>query len=145
MIQFTKNEEIKRLFGDKKLYGTVLQDNIFRIIDKSKETTKTTKNRQGRVKGRECVDLRFQELTDILYRLKLTPEAIGIQTKQYPKDKNKLIDYLIKEKEYKTENMSIEQLLEAAKWASTGLIKDGLCEIIQEYFIQESLLYKLIQ
>ena len=145
LIQFTKNEEIKRLFGDKKLYGTVLQDNIFRIIDKSKETTKTTKNRQGRVKGRECVDLRFQELTDILYRLKLTPEAIGIQTKQYPKDKNKLIDYLIKEKEYKTENMSIEQLLEAAKWASTGLIKDGLCEIIQEYFIQESLLYKLIQ
>jgi hypothetical protein len=54
------------------------------------------------------------------------------------------LNFLQKEKEYKTEDMTPEQLIEAVKWASTGLIKDGLCEVIQEFFTQEQLLYQLI-
>ena len=146
LIQFNLSQETKRLFGEKDIYGTVLQDDVFRIIDKTKENAKAKKNRHYILKGRECVDLRFQELTDILYRLKLSPENFGITTKTYPKERDKIQKYLQKEKEYSNmDNMSMEQLQEAAKWASTGLIKDGLCEIIQEYFEQERLLYRLIQ
>lgn len=145
LIQFTNNEETKRLFGDKDIYGTILQDDIFRIIDKTKENVKAKKNRHYTLKGRECVDLRYQELTDILYRLGLSPELVDIETGQYPKDKDGLEKYLQKEKEYKTEKMTMDQLTEAAKWTSTGMIKDGLCEIIQEYFNQQKLLYRLIQ
>lgn len=145
LIQFTKKEDIKRLFGDKDLYGTILQDNVFRIIDKTKENTKAKKNRHYTLKGRECVDLRFQELTDILFRLKISPEKVGVQTRTYPKERTAMEKFLQKEKEYsETEKMTPEQLLEAVKWTSTGLIKDGLCEIIQEFFTQEELLYKLI-
>jgi hypothetical protein len=146
LIQFTRNEDIKRLFGDKDLYGTILQDDVFRIIDKTKENKKAKKNRHYMLKGRECVDLRFQELTDILYRLKISPANVGIQTRTYPKERSEMEKFVQKEKEYSnTENMTDDQLVEAAKWASTGLIKDGLCEIIQEFFTQEKLLYKLIQ
>jgi hypothetical protein len=145
LIQFTNNEETKRVFGDKDIYGTILQDDVFRIIDKSKENVKAKKNRHYTLKGRECVDLRFQELTDILFRLKIKPESVGIRVNRHPTEKIELQKYLQKEKEYKTENMTDEQLREAGKWASTGLIKDGLCEIIQKFFDQEQLLYKLIQ
>jgi hypothetical protein len=145
LLQFTLGQEMKRLYGDKDIYGTVLNDDVFRIIDKTKENAKAKKNRHYTLKGRECVDLRFQELTDIMYRINLAPENFGISVKPYPKEKSGLEKFLQKEKEYSnTDKMSMDQLLEAAKWASTGLIKDGLCEIIQEYFEQERLLYRLI-
>ena len=146
LIQFTRNESINTKFGDKDLYGTILQDNVFRIIDKTKQNAKAKKNRHYVLKGRECVDLRFQELTDILFRLGISPELVGVQTNAYPKERGAIEKYLEKEKEYsEVAKMSVEQLTNAAKWASTGLIKDGLCEIIQEFFTQEELLYKLIQ
>jgi hypothetical protein len=145
LIQFTNNEETKRLFGDKDIYGTILQDNIFRIIDKKKENAKAKKDRHYILKGRECVDLRYQQLTDIMYRLKLSPEMFDIRMAPYPSDKSGIEKYLRKEKEYKTEEMTLDELIQAAKWTSTGMIKDGLCEIIQEYFNQQKLLYKLIK
>jgi hypothetical protein len=145
LIQMAKNSKFEELFSGEDIYGTILQDKKFRIVDKTKESKKKTKGRQTESKGQECTSPTFQKITDLLFKLNLTPSDFEIPlVKEYPKDEQGLQKFLVKEKEFKTEEMSKEEILFAAKWVATGLKKDGLCKYIQQYFDANNLLYKLV-
>ena len=147
LIQYQKQNEKERLFGDKEIYGTVLQDNIFRIIDKTKERKVSTKNsKPHKLKGTKCKEsLSFQQLTDIMYRLNIKPELYEeLEIGEFPEDSSGLAKYLKEKKDYKTDQMTPEQMMEAGKWVATGLLKDQLCVIIRDYFEEQELLYKLV-
>jgi hypothetical protein len=115
-----------------------MQDNKFRIIDKTKPSQK--------LKGEECTSPTYQRLTELLYRLKLNPSDFEIDlVKQIPKDEEGMKKFLQKEKEFDTDNMSKAEIVSATKWVATGLKKYGLCKYIQQYFDANKLLYRLIQ
>lgn len=139
-------ETQEKMFEDKDIFGRMLQDNIFRIIDKAKESEKAKTNSHHELKGADCKNsLNFPELADIMYRLKLKPENFGLEMEEFPKDKNGIIKYL-KKKDFKNiDDMPMDQLIEAAKWVATGYIKVQLCEIIKEFFEQQKLLFKLVE
>jgi hypothetical protein len=145
LIQNSIMQTFDKMFKDKDIYGTILTGNTFRIIDKSKENVKAKKNRHYELKGQECTSPTFQKITDMLYKLKISPEDFEIEMEEYPKDQDKLIKYLQTKKEYKTEGMSKPELVAAAKWVATGMKKDGLCKYVQQYFDANNLLFKLIQ
>jgi hypothetical protein len=145
LIQLDRQEQFAELFGDEKIYGTIIQDNTFRIIDKSKENVKAKKNRHYEVRGQECTSPTYKKLTDLLYKLKLRPSDFELTTKEIPKEEEGLKKYLFKEKEYNTDDMTKAEMIAAAQWVSTGLKKDGLCKYIQQYFDANNLLYKLIK
>jgi hypothetical protein len=155
LIQNARKTETERLFGDSRIYGTILQDNVFRIIDKDKENTKAKKNRHYEAKGRECIDKYFYDLTEIMYRLKLTPEMFDLKITDYPKDKDGLEAFL-KNKKFNTTKMTKDQMLEAGKWVAsviktddgkkeTSIQKEHLCALLKKYFEEQQLLYKLLE
>jgi hypothetical protein len=139
LIQGNRITQFGELFGDQEVFGTILQDDTFRIIDRAKKSEK--------LKGQECTSPTYQKLTDLLYRLKLNPEDFEIElVNQVPKDEEAIRKYLEKEKKYtKTDKMTKPELLFAAKWVATGLKKNGICQYIQQYFDANKLLYRLIQ
>lgn len=137
-IQYSFKKKFDEMFGDKDVYGTILQDDTFRIVDKTKGSVK--------LKGQECTFPTFQKITDLLYRLKLQPSDFEIEyIKELPTNVDLAKKFIQKEKEYKTDEMSKRQIMEASKWVATGLKKDELCKYIQGFFDENKLLYRLIQ
>jgi hypothetical protein len=137
-------------FKDKELYtmyGTILQDNEFRIIDKSKESKKKKKDEDEDFNGIECKPgHKYQDLTDILARLNIYPENIPDLKVDYasiPQTEDEMKAYL-KKKSFRVERMTEDEMEEAAKWISTGAQKDKLCEIIKDYFEKQQILFKLV-
>jgi len=148
LIQASIRNVFKTRFGSSPIYGTILQDNEFRIVDKVKEDPKATKNAHHKITGRECVEGRtFQALTDMLKVLKLEPEDfdLEINPSDYGNTKESMQKFLITSNKYKTSNMSMEELVHASKWASVnGIVKEDLCKYIRQHLDEKGLLYKLV-
>jgi hypothetical protein len=148
LIQASIRNVFKTRFGSSSIYGTILQDNEFRIVDKVKEDPKAVKNAHHKITGRECVEGRtFQALTDMLKVLNLEPEDfdLEINPRDYGNTKESMQKFLITSNKYKTSNMSMEDLLHASKWASVnGIVKEDLCNYIRQYLDEKDLLYKLV-
>ena len=140
LLQNAFKNKFEELFGDEQVFGTIIQDGKFRIVDKQDQS-----KQQEKLKGEECKSPTYQKLTDLLYRLKLLPVDFEIEmVKKIPKDIEEMKKFLTREKEYNTDNMSKAEIESASKWVATGLKKDGLCKYIQQYFDANNLLYKLI-
>ena len=149
LIQASIRKEFENRFGSSPIYGTILQDNQFRIVDRIKEdTTKSSKNAHHKITGRECTEGRtFQLLTDMLKVLDLNPEdfELEINPSKYGKTKESMQKFLVTSNKYKTAKMTMEELIHASKWASVeGIGKEELCTYIRRYLDENGLLYKLV-
>ena len=148
LIQARRKKVFEEKFGDQRIYGTILQDGKFRIIDKFKEDKKAADNAHYSITGRECVHgFKFQDLTDILQTLDIKPEDYDLEPnpQAYGKTKAEIEKFLINSNQYKTINMSMEDLIYAARWASIPrIVKNDLCKLIQTYLDENDLLYKLV-
>jgi hypothetical protein len=146
LIQY-QNKNEKEKFQENEIYGTILQDDKFRIIDKQRKGKKAKKSKKGsQLNGTKCENgFEFWELTNIIFRLGVTPESLGIEidASKIPEDEETLKAYLKKEKDYKLEGMTLEEMKEAAKWVSNGYTKVSLCQELRKIFEQQELLYKL--
>jgi hypothetical protein len=148
LIQASIMNDIQTRFGTAPIYGTILQDNKFRIINKYKEDPRADENAHHKITGRECVNgFTFQGLTDLLQSLELEPEDFELEPNPNAsgKKEEEMKKFLVTSNKYDTSNMTLDELKYAVKWASVpGIVKGDLCEIIQKYLYENNLLYKLV-
>jgi hypothetical protein len=143
MIQNLIQNKMKEIFGDALIFGNILQDNLFRIIERNKNT-------DSYFGGKECgKSLTFQQLANLMYKLRLTPERFGLSfdENEIPTDVDELKEYVRSKKKggYNTEGISKDQLIEIAKWMASNAVKENLCIYLQEYLESEGLLFRLIE
>jgi hypothetical protein len=134
---------MKEIFGDALIFGNILQDNLFRIIERNKNT-------DSYFGGKECgKSLTFQQLANLMYKLRLTPEMfeLSFDENEIPTDVDELKEYVRSKKKggYNTEGISKDQLIEIAKWMASNAVKENLCIYLQDYLESKGLLFRLIE
>ncbi len=128
-------------FEDFDIYGTLLQDNKFRIRDK---TTERTRQQQGaeredarfNKRGRVCKTFDKADLINILWKLNVdAPPA----KRRLPTDPEELVDYLTRKKIIKADDdladWDEERLEYYARWESFGS-RAKICDEIQRFFTE---------
>ena len=134
---------------DSKLYGTVLSDNVFRIVDiKDQEDTldERYKNR-----GRVCSESSWQvdDLILIGYRIGASP-PIDFNTKKprgYDLSKDEIINDLIKLKEFEKhaahlKKHSLEELRYIYAFIKSNFSRPGFCQHLQKRFKELNRLFE---
>lgn len=125
------------------LYGTVLTDNIFRIIDKRTEAETDDKRKKHR--GRSCLSKKFEELFEII-------SLEGYEVETVNKLSNKELDQFMKKMKFdisQIEKFKIDKQYIYDLY--TKLTQDGhtskndkkieLCNIIQDLFEKSNKMY----
>lgn len=118
------------------IYGLILSDNVFRIRDRTTETSVIDDNRNVK-RGEVCSSIKKDRLIEILFKEKIMiPEVENIVVR-FSDNRNDMINYL-KTKGYVSENnfnqYSNEDLIFLCKWFMSKKKISNICTIVQQYF-----------
>ena len=131
-----KSEEAARERPD--IYGTILEDGKFRIVDKTTEDVESATKDSRKVKrGRDCNTMKLYDLLRILWNLNYQ----AFEPNDEFNDKQ-ITNFLIARKlatREEVKEFSREKLLFYQSWATTN--KGQICEILRKYFENEGILY----
>ncbi len=139
-------------FDEQQIYGSVLGDKLFRIIDKRQEKEGTGKS--GKYRGKECVDWPVPKLIELMLTLKMRLPKEAKTERVTPADTDKVIALLnvkIRKLEPDFMGWSWAKKVYYYNWYTASLNKGGkmkviargdMCRLIQEFFEQEGRLMK---
>jgi hypothetical protein len=160
LLQTTLNDMIVNFFPENyKYYGTVMVDNQFRIIDKTKESEKAKDNLHFSKRGATCTDLHVNQIVIILSNLNIEPKDLQKYNfiPQYPLSSDEIEKAKIKIKGDKTkvEQKDIDNLNEKQIWIAYAWLliheknksknKEYLCDIILDYMDDKDLIFRVTQ
>ena len=128
-------ERLKK-YEQYELYGTILHDRKFRIVDKTTEKTTTDKtDRRVQHKGKICTTWDKAELIQILYREGVEPPA---ETPIPTMSREEMIQYLMDVRYTKEpallEQYSLEQLQYVVRWYQSRANRSFMCNMIRQSF-----------
>ena len=110
------------------IYGLVLSDNQFRIVDStSEDRERSAKDRRKVNRGRICNTWPKHLLIELLWKLKFNPFNIDVQL-----SREELISFLSEVPE--VENFSDEKLDFFYTWITSGSSKSTICSLLQQHF-----------
>jgi len=130
-----KNAERVSPYEKFEIYGTILHDKKFRIVNRRAENTeKSLHDARSKNKGKECSTWKKPDLIDLLWVLQIQPPpSISLEVT----DRQSLIDYLISQNTGLTEErcaeFSDEQVQFYYKWWRSGASRKIICTKIQEH------------
>ena len=134
-------DKIKQENVEFDIYGLILEDNKFRIVDKTTEDIQSGKDTRRLNRGRICFNgWKKKELIDLLWKLKFNPFNIDIDIKR-----NELINYIVSQEiAGKTEAKKFEddKLNFYYTWYTSGSTIDKICELLENYFEENDRLIK---
>ena len=123
----TKKEKVKH-----KIYGLLLADDKFRIVDNTADIESKDQRKQSR--GRVCSTWKHLELVNLLWKLEYNPFDIEIP------DREKLKFFLNGQEIPDLEDFTDEKLAFFYAWFTSGANKNKICELLEEYFEENGLL-----
>lgn len=110
------------------IYGTILEDRIFRIRDKTTESKTTNMDKRHVNRGRTCSSWNKTELIEILWKLNVMPFKT-----QHEKTRGELLSYLEKANvKMDINQFSDDKLKFFYIWLVNGLNRDKICEQLQK-------------
>jgi hypothetical protein len=133
------NEAMDKIIGTHSLYGTVTDDGVFRVVDKSKEDSKKDKRTEST--GRDCSTSSFylEDMYKLLIQLKLKPPPEAM--KKIPKATPSQIEAIVRKKlKDTTTKYTTVELKEYYDWIKSGWKREKICPIIEKYFRDHNLL-----
>ena len=140
-IKNTKEERSEEL-AEFEIYGTILEDGKFRIIDKTTEDVKKSEKDARKInRGRICYNgWKKPELIQLLWKLRYNPFTIDIEY-----NKGQLVEFVVNNKLAKkeeAERFPLERLRFYYSWLSSGVNRTRICDMLQEYFQKEGKLIR---
>jgi len=136
--EIIKNKEDKVEYD---IYGTILQDGKFRIIDKTTEDVVATKDTRKLNRGRICFNgWKKKELVDLMWKLDFNPFKIKVD-----EDKNSLIAFMVSQgiaTKKEALKFTDKQLKFYYIWYTSGSSIEKMCELLEKYFEETDRLIK---
>jgi hypothetical protein len=118
------------------IYGLILGDEKFRIVDKTTEdTTQSKEDRRNHHRGRVCTTWNHLELVNLLWKLEYNPFNINIDF-----NREQFIIYLRGQEIPDLDKFSDEKLYFFYAWYTSGANKSKICELLENYFEDNGLL-----
>jgi hypothetical protein len=118
------------------IYGLILADSHFRIVDQSSEDVeKSSKDRRKVNRGRICHTFQKWALIELLWKLEFNPFNIDV-----PLFREELISFLSDIPD--VENFSDEKLEFFYTWSSSGSSKQRICSLLQDFLESENKLIR---
>lgn len=127
MIQDIIQEKLRR-FEEHPIYGTVLADKKFRIVDHSVAKKKETARSKNR--GRICDTWKVPELMLLMQKLDIPEPDVGA----FP-DRQTIINQLASEgfnEEYSASTLPLRTLQYVYSWYKVGRTRDDLCQLVRD-------------
>jgi hypothetical protein len=119
------------------IYGTILNDDVFRIRDKTKIDVLKEEDGRGDRRGRECKLWYKPDLVDLILNEGITPQNI-LDTPITQTSRDEMITYLIKNKytndAEKLRNVPLNIVATIVKWYKSKVSREGMCQVIQHHF-----------
>ena len=134
--EIIKNKEEKIEFD---IYGTLEQDQTFRIVDKTTEEAFTKDTRKIN-RGRVCHTWKKKELVDLLWKLKFNPFEIEEEL-----NKKELIEYIVSQEiatKAEAKKFEKEKLDFYYTWYSSKTNMNEICDLLEEHFEEENKLFR---
>lgn len=111
------------------IYGTVLEDGVFRIIDKTQEDAQGDTRKERR--GLRCSSWRKHDIIDLMWKLKYNPFKIEVTMSQ------KGLTSFIVNQEIATQEQaaeySLDKLIFYYTWYTSGSTMDKICELLENH------------
>jgi hypothetical protein len=122
------------------IYGTILNDDVFRIRDKTKIDVLEVNDGRGDRRGRECKLWNKPDLIDLVLNENITPQNIAdIAIPETSRED--MIRYLIKSRYTndtdKVRNLSLNSIALIVKWYRSKVSREGMCQVIQQHFAMQ--------
>ena len=118
------------------IYGLILADNHFRIVDQtSEDVERSAKDRRKVNRGRICNSWNKLALIELLWKLEFNPFNIDVDL-----SREELIAFLSNVSD--VENFSDEKLEFFYTWESSGSSKNLICSMLKEFLEQEGKLIR---
>jgi hypothetical protein len=157
LLQTTINDMITKFFSqNKNYYGTIMPDNKFRIIDKTKESEKAKENLHFGKRGATCTDMNAHQIIIILTKLNIQPNDLDKYNyiPKYPlsvddtdKAKTKLLGPKIDKKD--VDELNGKQLWIGYSWHliheknKSSRNKEYLCDLLMDYLDDSDLIFRV--
>jgi len=142
IIKLKLDQEKKNLERQFDIYGTIMDDGKFRIIDKTTEDVELSSVDTRKVnRGRVCSSWQKSDIFEILKKLNINPFTIDIDL-----DKDELIDYLVKVKFRKRsdlEKLKLKDLKFYYTWYTSGMGRKNICTLLKDELDKMGRLIKL--
>lgn len=119
------------------IYGLILGDEKFRIVDKSTEDPTKAKDQRTANRGRVCTSWKHLDLVNLLWKIGFNPFDIEVEF-----NRNQLIAYLKQQQIPDVEEFTDEKLKFFYVWYTSAANKNRICQLLQEYFEENGLLVK---
>ena len=136
--QIIRNKQEKVEFD---IYGTILEDGKFRIIDKTTEEEVASKDTRKINRGRICFNgWKKKELVDLMWKLRFNPFNIKVDV-----SKKDMIAFMVSQNiasQKEAKEFSDEKLEFYYIWYTSGSSIDKMCEMLEKYFEKEGRLIK---
>ena len=138
----TKIEESTTELADVEIYGTILDDGHFRIIDKSTEDLEVSKRDARKInRGRICLNgWKKNQLFEVLWKLKYNPFTLEIDLNRDQLIKFITMQGLANKNEAKT--FSNDRLKLYYSWGTSGSNIKKICTFLEEYFEKNNILIR---
>jgi hypothetical protein len=126
-----------------KLFGTIMPDGNFRIVDKTDENPDAKKNLHLEKKGTTCKNLDRTYILLYLAEFNISPPSNEFKIKSIPlREAKSTVTGLLKEL---STGLSDEKIKLIAQWIATGLNKEQLCSYIENYMDENDLIFRALQ
>jgi len=134
------NENMKNMFDNELIYGIIGADDVFRIVDKTKES-ENTKDKRTETKGRECSTSSFyiEDMYRLLARFNIRPPDM-VKTSL-----SKMEPVVRKKMKEITDTLTSTEIEIIYGWLKSTYKRDKICEIIEKYLEDHNLLIRIEQ
>ena len=129
----SKLQETSEELAELEIYGTILEDGKFRIVDKTTEDPNlATRDARKINRGRICSNgWKKPELYELMWKLRFNPFKIDLDI-----DRNRLIEYVLSQNLADREsvnNFSDEKLKLYYSWGTSGSNRQRICEFLENH------------
>lgn len=141
-IIMKKLESMKNVFEEHEIYGTILKDGKFRIIDRSTEDKRKSKTDKRSVnRGKICDIWPMPNLLEIIWKLNFMPFNVDVQ-----KTRDEMLETLKSSRSLKKlplDTFSDEKLEFFYVWNESGQKRSDICALLQNFLREEGKLFEL--
>lgn len=137
--------KMKKQYEEGGIYGTILSDGKFRIVDKTTEKPGAAYNKQKVNRGIVCTSPNKDKLIEVMYKLKINPPVFPPGTFM-ENDRQWLLNVLVTNMKMNYNEINTwdnEKLLYFIKWFSANIRKGGICDIIKDNLTKAGKMLKM--
>jgi hypothetical protein len=147
LIQIMINEKLNEFLRISNLFGTVMPDGKFRIVDKSSEDPRAAKDLHHEKKGSICSHLNKENVYRYLAELRFSPpeeEFEDIPRLPFSDNRLREASKAVEEAKIKGIELDNEQKSIVYQWILTGLNKETMCKYMEEYLDSKNLIFRVL-